>query len=251
MAVAEIEADIRSATGAAPSTPDAEIEQFVAGVSHDLESSLLVLAKNIELLRAADATLSPDQEDHLARIERTVERMKRLLATVRTYTSASREPALAPVSLESVVRESIEIVGEDAEERGAQIIIRDLPTVNGDHDQLVQLFQNLLSNAIKFGPRGGRIEATAARDHDEWRIVVADEGPGVALDHRDRVFEPFRRLRETGHVPGTGLGLTICRRVAQNHGGSIAIERSEAGGAAFVVTLPDAAGQASTGAGDD
>jgi two-component system, chemotaxis family, sensor kinase Cph1 len=101
------------------------------------------------------------------------------------------------------------------------------------------LFQNLLSNAVKFGPkRSGRIVITASRRMAAWRLAISDQGPGIAPQNHGRVFEPFRRLRETGHLPGTGLGLAICRRVAQNHGGSLTIEPSDSGGAMFVLTLP-------------
>jgi signal transduction histidine kinase len=218
---------------------DIDVERFVAAVSHDLESSLLVLTNNLELLRA-EGPLSPGQADLMQRIERTTQRMKRLLSGVRNFAWARGELELEQVSLRQVLDDCLETLAPAIEEHSAEIVVEtDLPTVTGDFDQLVALFQNLLMNAIKFGPRRGRSTVSAEREDGAWRIAIADEGPGIAPENRDRVFEPFRRLRETGNVPGSGLGLTICMRVVKNHGGSLTIEQSEAGGAKFVVRLPD------------
>jgi signal transduction histidine kinase len=218
---------------------DADLEQFIATVAHDLESSLLVLSEHVQLMRMAAPGLNPEQADHLACIERTMQRMTRLVSGIRNYARANGEIELERVSLKKVVEESVEILAPAIEERSVEIVIEGrLPTVAGDHDQLVQLFQNLLSNAVKFGPKQGRIVVTASRRVAAWRLAISDHGPGIAPQNYGRVFEPFRRLRETGHLPGTGLGLAICRRVAQNHGGSLTIEPSDSGGATFVLTLP-------------
>lgn len=228
------------AVGRPSGTSDIDVEHFVAAVAHDLESSLLVLTNNLELLRASGSPLSPEQEDNLERIGRTTQRMKRLLSSVRNFTWANGELELSRVSLEEIVQESVEMLAQPIDEQSAQVVVEGpLPTVSGDRDQLLQLFQNLLSNAVKFGPKRGQVDISAERNGGDWQVKIADEGPGIAPENYDRVFEPFRRLRETGHVQGSGLGLTICMRVVRNHGGSLAIEPSEVGGASFIVTIPD------------
>ena len=217
---------------------DLEVERFVAAVAHDLESSLLVLSGNLELLRASGPQLSAEQEDHLERIERTAQRMKRLLAGVRNYAWAGGEAELERVPLGPVLDDCLEMLAQSIAERSVKIEVDGrLPEVTGDRDQLVQLFQNLLSNAIKFSPTGGQVTITTTRRRHAWRIAVSDHGPGIAPEHRDLVFEPFRRLHETGHVPGSGLGLAICMRVAKNHGAALTIERPDGGGATFAVTF--------------
>jgi signal transduction histidine kinase len=219
---------------------DDEVERFVAAVSHDLEGSLRVLSGNLELLRAAGPPLSPGQQDHLARIERTTLRMKRLVAGVRNYAWAGAEPELEPVWLQEVLDEALDLLSNSIEERSVEVaIVGRLPELTGDRGQLGQLFENLLSNAIKFGPEGGRITITTTREPHRWRIAVSDQGPGIRPQHHRRVFEPFRRLRETGHVPGSGLGLAICMRVAVNHQGTLTIEQTPGRGATFVLCLPD------------
>ncbi len=217
-----------------------EVERFVAAVSHDLESSLRVVSGNLELLRAAaGAPLSPEQENHLERIERTTERMTRLLAGVRNYAWAGGEPELERVCLHEVLDEALELLSYNIEQRSVEAVIEGrLPQLTGDRGQLGQLFENLLSNAIKFGPEGGQITITTTRKPHGWRIAVADQGPGIAPEHHRRVFEPFRRLRETGQVPGSGLGLAICMRVARNHHGTLTIEETPGGGATLALHLP-------------
>lgn len=220
--------------------PDLEIERYLAVVSHELESSLLVLTSSLGLLRESGSPPSSEQEEHLERIDRTAERMKRMLSGVRKFAWTGREMEIGLVPFRHVVDEALEMLSQNIEERSAQVIVEDpLPIVRGDRDQLVQLVQNILSNAIKFAPDGGRVTVSATRAGRSWVIAIADQGPGILPENRERVFEPFRRLRETGHVEGTGLGLAICKRVADNHAGSLTIEEADGGGARFLFTIPD------------
>jgi signal transduction histidine kinase len=215
-------------------------EQFAAIVAHDLESSLLALTKNPELLREVGPDLNAEQQGHLAGIERATQRMGRLLTSVRNLAHASVE--LERVPLDAVIEEVLETLAPIAAERSAEVVIHTpLPTVIGDRSQLVQLFQNLVLNAIKYGPqRRGRVTISAKRMPGAWQISVADQGPGIAPENRTRVFEPFYRVLGAHKQPGTGLGLSICQRVAENHSGSLIVQPSTGGrGSTFLFTLPD------------
>lgn len=202
---------------------------------------MLVIAKNAELLRESGAELEFDQEDSLERIERTAARMARLLSGVRSYARADIELEHEEVPFAAVVDEVVQTLAPLIDERRARVAVEtELPVVTGDRNQLVDLVQNLVSNAIKFGPpSGGIVSINAGMVDGWWRVAVSDRGPGIAQQHYERIFEPFRRLREGAKQPGTGLGLAICKRVAENHGGSLAVQGNRFGGATFVLTLPD------------
>ena len=123
-------------------------------------------------------------------------------------------------------------------ESGAIITYETLPQVKGDLTQLVQLFQNLLSNAIKFrGPEPPRIHVSACREEREWIFVVRDNGIGIDPKFANRIFVIFQRLHNRGSYPGTGIGLAICKRIVQRHGGRIWVESEPGKGATFYFTL--------------
>ena len=121
----------------------------------------------------------------------------------------------------------------------AEITFGELPTVVGDKPQLVQLLQNLISNAIKFHDQPPpKIEIGAVLQGNEWLLSVRDHGIGIDPDHYDRVFEFFRRLHNRDRFPGTGIGLAICKRVVERHGGRIWVESTSGEGSTFYFTLP-------------
>ena len=219
-----------------------ESDQVVAMVAHDLESSLIVVTQNAELLRRVGPALSSEQEDRLAGIERTADRMKRLLSSMKNLVHAT--VLIEAVALDGVVDEVRETLQALAIERRAEITTAvPLPTVHADRSQLLQLLQNLVSNAIKFGPvRGGVVTVAAERGPGAWSLTVSDQGPGIQPADRERIFEPFLRLRGSRWQPGTGLGLAICKRIADNHGGSLAVDSPTGVGSRFVFTLPDPQG---------
>ncbi len=126
------------------------------------------------------------------------------------------------------------------QETGAKVVVNPLPTVPGNASQLVQLFQNLLSNALKFTRPGAPpdITVTATADADGWRVSVLDDGIGFDERYADRVFLVFKRLHKRSAYPGTGIGLAICRRIAEVHDGRIWCESRPEGGSAFHLSLP-------------
>lgn len=159
-----------------------------------------------------------------------------LLDYSRVQTHGSRfEPLALDIAVEWA-RSNVESALDDAE---ADITIDTLPVVDADATQMGQLFQNLLTNAIKFrGDQTLRIHVGARKRPGEWQIFVRDNGIGVDPEHRGRIFEIFQRLHTRQAYEGTGIGLAICKRIVERHGGRIWVEPSPDGGATFVFTLP-------------
>lgn len=124
----------------------------------------------------------------------------------------------------------------------------DLPRVEADAMQLGQLFQNLVGNGIKFrGERRPAIQVDASRSNGEWVFSVADNGIGIEPEHRDQIFDVFKRLHGRGEYEGTGIGLALCRRIVERHGGRIWVESTLGEGATFYFTIPETNGEGEGG----
>lgn len=147
----------------------------------------------------------------------------------------------APVETEAVLKTTLGHLQLAIEESGAEIISEPLPRVMGDSGQLVQLMQNLLSNAIKFrGPEAPRIHISCRADGDHWRFQFRDNGIGIAPEYAERIFVMFQRLHPRSAYPGTGIGLALCKRIVERHGGRLRVEPAVGGGSVFNFTLPRA-----------
>jgi signal transduction histidine kinase len=224
---------------------NAELDRFVAVAAHDLSEPLRVVAGYAALL--SDGTAGPigsEQHEFVDRIGAAVARMQHLIDDLRRYSQADALLERGPVHLDHVLAEVLEDLRETIRERDAQVEIETtLPVVHGDRIQLGQLLRNLIGNAVKFGPpRNGLVEISAVRRRGGWQVSVRDHGRGIAPEDHERIFEPFRRLRGTGHLPGSGLGLAICRRIVSAHGGQLGVDSSLGAGATFSFTMPDPPG---------
>ncbi len=211
-----------------------ELTQFAYVASHDLSEPLRVIAGHVELL----AQRYDDQLDDTARewITFAVDgcaRMRSLIDDLLAYSRAGREIALADVDLGPLV-EQVAIGYGDAVQIGP------LPVVRGDYRLLQQTFANLLSNAVKFARRDvpPQVSVTAERVDHDWVVTVADNGIGIEPKYRDRVFRIFQRLHGRSEYPGTGIGLAIVRKAAEQLGGRVEVTDSPLGGAAVRLTLP-------------
>lgn len=220
---------------------NARLERFSAIAAHEVAAPLRVIAGYAALLLDGSAgQLSREQADFAARIATSAERMQRLLDDLRrrARTSATFNPV--EVDLGELLEHVRADLAPALEEREAQLLATtELPVVWGDPIQLGQLLANLIGNAVKFGPpRGGSVELSAQRLEGGWLIAVRDHGIGVDAADQERIFEPFARGAGTG-VPGSGLGLAVCREVVDTHGGTLTVDSRPGAGATFSFTLPD------------
>jgi len=219
-----------------------ELEQFAYVASHDLQEPLRKIQAFADLLMTTSGpALGPEGKDYLQRILGAAGRMRTLiqdLLTLSRITSKAR-PFIA-VDLAEVARETLVDLEVPISETSAEITIGPLPTIQADPAQMGQLFLNLLGNALKFRKDGERprIDVTAAVADGRVEIVFSDQGIGFDDRYVDRIFKPFQRLHPAGRYAGTGIGLAICRKIVERHGGSLRAKSAPLEGATFTVDLP-------------
>jgi len=231
---------------------EAETNQLRAAmfssVTHDLRTPLVSIKAGVTTLLDEGVTLHADQRRELLRtILEETDRLNRLVGNILDLARV-RAGALVPAKQPTAIDEVIESVLHRMKPALSRVRVRtavrpDLPEVPVDPVQIDQVLSNLLENAARFTPPGGEILLSAAPWQRSVRVRVADQGPGIPADERDRVFEPFFR-RDAGEArTGSGLGLAIARAVVLAHGGRIWIEGSPSGGTAVVFELPVADAQ--------
>jgi PAS domain S-box-containing protein len=218
-----------------------DLSSFAHVISHDLQEPLRAISTLSELLRIeAGPRLDAEGLEHLDHIIGAAQRMVRMIRGLLEYSlvvhGADREPQRVPLT--GVVMWAQRNLAERIEENGASIVQTDLPEVAGDYVRLVQVFQNLIGNALKYRSAAPpRILIDAEEESaSTWRIKVADNGIGVPEDSRGEIFALFRRSAPEG--TGWGIGLAVCKRIVESHGGRIWVEPGETGGSIFVLTLP-------------
>lgn len=217
-----------------------ELEEFASVASHDLSEPLRVVAGHVELLaRRYQGRLDGDADRYIGFAVDGCARMRRLIDDLLRYSRTGRDLAPAEVDLDAVARGVVADMASAMEQCGARVVVAALPTVVGDATQLGQVLSNLVGNALKFRhPDRPPVVHVAAADHGEvWAIAVTDNGIGIPSRHRERVFGLFERLH-TRDVPGTGIGLAICRKVVERHGGEVWLAGNDSGGSTFTFTLP-------------
>jgi PAS domain S-box-containing protein len=218
---------------------NADLAQFASVASHDLREPLVVVKGYLELLsqRHSDS-LDADGRRFLGFAVDGVDRMQELISDLLEWSRAGAELDRLPVDPRVLAEQAAAAVEHRARTRRVTVEIGELPAVRAEPTALRRVFQNLISNAVKFGAADEpRVSLAARREASAWRFTVADNGPGIAERDRDRVFTLFERLG--ARQRGTGIGLAICRRIVERHGGRIWVEESPGGGAAFHFTIED------------
>jgi light-regulated signal transduction histidine kinase (bacteriophytochrome) len=167
-------------------------------------------------------------------------RMKQLIEDLLAYSRVgTKGKEFQPVAVEVPLKKAITNLRAALEESGGAVTWDPLPTADADEMQLAQLFQNLMGNALKFrGQRVPRIHVSALEEGGEWQLTVADNGIGIEPQYFERIFMLFQRLHTVGEYPGTGIGLAICKKVVERHGGRIWVSSTPGEGSQFHFTLP-------------
>lgn len=219
-----------------------ELLQFAYVASHDLQEPLRTISSFTQLL----AKRYQDKLDDKARefINFAVEGCKRMQALINDLLAFSRVGTHGKehvaIQCDAALDRVLRGLKTAIEESGAVITRDPLPAVTGDEIQLCQLFQNLVGNAIKFRNKDvPKIHISAVRNGTGWKISFRDNGIGIASEHSDRIFVIFQRLHTKMQYPGTGIGLAICKKIAERHSGRIWFEPSPGGGSTFYVTIGD------------
>ncbi|MFC7141729.1 PAS domain S-box protein [Halosimplex aquaticum] len=217
------------------------LEQFAYAASHDLQEPLRMVTSYLQLIeqRYTD-DLDDDAVEFIEFAVDGAERMREMIDGLLQYSRVDTQgKEFEPVDLNAVLDEVESDLQLRIEETDARIQSDDLPRVSGDRGQLRQVFQNLLKNAIEYsGTEPPRIEITTERDGRMWRIAVTDNGIGFDPDETQRIFRVFQRLHGREEHSGTGIGLALCRRIVERHGGEIWAESEPGEGSTFYFTLP-------------
>ncbi len=218
-----------------------ELQQFAYVASHDLQEPLRMVTSYLQLIeRRYTGLLDDSGREFIAFAVDGAIRMRALINGLLELSSIGTHGAEpAPVDAGEVVTEVLRDLEELTRESGATVEVGPLPMVVADRTQLAQLLANLLGNALKFrGDGPARIEVTADEaDGGMVRFAIRDHGIGVEPEHAERVFGIFERLHPRGRYPGTGIGLAVCRRIVERHGGTIGVEPAPGGGSTFWFTL--------------
>jgi len=222
---------------------NAELDQFTYIASHDLQEPLRKVTAFSGILRQDLGDNLPERaEKDLGFIADAAKRMQKLVQDLLALSRSGRVAMqVESISLDRCADRAIDSLAIRMIESRAEVTRDELPQVRGDRTMLTQLYQNLLSNALKFtGERPPHIHLTAERPDERLVLGVKDNGIGIESKHAEQIFAPFKRLHGRGKYEGTGIGLAICARTVERHGGKIWVESTPGNGAHFQFTLDEA-----------
>ncbi|MEU3626505.1 histidine kinase [Amycolatopsis coloradensis] len=220
---------------------NSDLEQFAYVASHDLQEPLRKVASFCQLLQKRyQGKLDERGDQYIGFAVDGAKRMQALINDLLAFSRVGRkENENAVLETGDLLDTALANLDDAVTESGARITRGELPAVRGEKSLLTAVFQNLVGNALKFrGEDPPEIEIAAERDGDEWRFRVTDNGIGISTEYAERIFVIFQRLHGRGDYPGTGIGLALCRKIVEHHGGRIWLDTTGTAGTRFCFTLP-------------
>jgi len=223
-----------------------ELEQFAYVISHDLQEPLRMVSSYTQLLaKRYQSKLDTDADEFISYAVDGAKRMQTLLYDLLEYSRVgTRGKPFRLVECKDIIEQALANLKVAIEESGAVVNYDNLLAIMGDEGQLVRLFQNLIGNAIKFrGQETPQVHISARRRHNVLIFSVTDNGIGIDPQHSQSIFEIFRRLHTKEEYPGTGMGLAICKKIVERHGGRIWVQSQPGEGSTFYFTIQVAGGE--------
>jgi PAS domain S-box-containing protein len=220
---------------------NAELEQFAYAASHDLQEPLRMIGAYAQLLeKRYRGQLDAQAEEFIGFVTDGVGRMHELIEGLLAYCRVgSHGLAAGGASVEEALGEALANLQTLERETGAEIRNGELPVVRANRTELIQLLQNLIGNALKFRSEDPpKVELSARRAGEFWELAVRDNGIGMEAKHTERIFQIFQRLHTRARYPGAGVGLAICKKIVERHGGKIWVDSTPGRGSTFFFTLP-------------
>ena len=218
-----------------------ELEQFAYVASHDLQEPVRMVANYIDLLRVrCEGKFTAEEKEYFQYVAQGAERAQHMIRSLLEFSQIDKRTGFSAVSVKDVLDKVLSNLKLAIEESHAEIVIGPMPVVRANAFQMMQVFQNLIGNAIKYrGAAPLKIAIDAKKEGDNYLFTVQDNGIGIAPEFHEKIFELFQRLHTKDKYSGAGLGLAICKKIAELHGGKIWIQSQPGKGSCFLLTVRD------------